>query len=486
MNRGIILWALTLGGLALALYAFFKSGSHPFDWDRFSDGPGGRSENVVASLKDLFIFQGVILAATLVAWRASGRLRLPALESFANRRFVLGAAAVMLVICFTISWKIYEHQPRDVDSVARVFQARTFSSGRISVPVPREPSAMTSFAIIIDQKNDRFYSKYSPGAAAVYAVWYFATGTVWGVNAVLASLTVLLLFSIAQRCYGKQVAVVATALLVTSPFFLFMCASLHSHVACMFFGMAHVYALVRAHETRGLKWFLLAGAMIGLAFATRPFTGFLIAIPSAFWVLVQGWHNGLLRRIAACVAGAAVPVSLVLLYNAALTGDPLTFPFHVYAPSEQLGFGHLVHGSIVHTPIRGLEQTGSMLWLFNNQLLGWPFSLLPLGVLLIVGDRRRVDALATFPGGIEGEGLQGLRQYIRDHREDDFVKGFSSKLLAYALGRSLALSDDLLIREIGRKLDDDGHRFETVIESIVTSRQFLNKRGREHLTANER
>ena len=99
---------------------------------------------------------------------------------------------------------------------------------------------------------------------------------------------------------------------------------------------------------------------------------------------------------------------------------------------------------------------------------------------------RTVDARATFPGGVEGEGLPGIRQYIRDHREDDFVRGFVSKLLAYALGRSLALSDDLLIQEIGSKLASDGYRFETVIESIVTSRQFLNKRGREQLTANER
>ncbi len=36
-------------------------------------------------------------------------------------------------------------------------------------------------------------------------------------------------------------------------------------------------------------------------------------------------------------------------------------------------------------------------------------------------------------------------KYIRDHREDDFVRGFVSKLLAYALGRSLAISDDPLI-----------------------------------------
>jgi hypothetical protein len=97
---------------------------------------------------------------------------------------------------------------------------------------------------------------------------------------------------------------------------------------------------------------------------------------------------------------------------------------------------------------------------------------------------RAVDARATFPGGIEGEGLQGIRQYIRAHREDDFVNGFAGKLLAYALGRSLALSDEPLIQEIGRELAGDGHRFKTLIDSIVTSRQFLNKRGREQLTAN--
>jgi mono/diheme cytochrome c family protein len=95
---------------------------------------------------------------------------------------------------------------------------------------------------------------------------------------------------------------------------------------------------------------------------------------------------------------------------------------------------------------------------------------------------RTVDVRATFPGGTEGEGLLGIQQYIRDHRQDDFVHGFVSKLLAYALGRSVAISDEPLIREIGSKLARDGSRFETVVESIVTSRQFLNKRGREELT----
>jgi hypothetical protein len=99
---------------------------------------------------------------------------------------------------------------------------------------------------------------------------------------------------------------------------------------------------------------------------------------------------------------------------------------------------------------------------------------------------RPVDASATFPGGSKGEGLQGLRRYIRDHREGDFVDNLCRKLLAYALGRSLILSDEALIQDMRGRLAAGGYRFETAIESIVASRQFLNRRGREHLAAEGR
>ena len=47
---------------------------------------------------------------------------------------------------------------------------------------------------------------------------------------------------------------------------------------------------------------------------------------------------------------------------------------------------------------------------------------------------RPVDARATFPGGIEGEGLQGMRQYIRDHRENDFVRQLLRQTVGLCLG----------------------------------------------------
>jgi hypothetical protein len=100
-----------------------------------------------------------------------------------------------------------------------------------------------------------------------------------------------------------------------------------------------------------------------------------------------------------------------------------------------------------------------------------------------VGDRRTqdlsgrpVDASATFPGGATGSGVEGLRAYIRERRQDDFVKNLSRQLLAYALGRSLQLSDESTIDAMRAKLVKDGYRFDSLIESIVSSFQFRHKR----------
>ena len=89
-----------------------------------------------------------------------------------------------------------------------------------------------------------------------------------------------------------------------------------------------------------------------------------------------------------------------------------------------------------------------------------------------------IDASATFPDdGGEGTGLTGVRQYIRDHRQNDYINTLCGKLVVYGLGRSLIPSDDLMIQEMREKAADNGYRFDTLIETIVTSPQFLTKRG---------
>jgi hypothetical protein len=63
------------------------------------------------------------------------------------------------------------------------------------------------------------------------------------------------------------------------------------------------------------------------------------------------------------------------------------------------------------------------------------------------------------------------------HRENDFIDNLSRKLVAYALGRTLLMSDDALIAGMKRALLADNHRFTALVETIVTSSQFRTKRA---------
>jgi len=89
---------------------------------------------------------------------------------------------------------------------------------------------------------------------------------------------------------------------------------------------------------------------------------------------------------------------------------------------------------------------------------------------------RPVDANVVFPGGSQGAGTEGVESYIREHRQADFVDNFSRKLLAYALNRSLQLSDEAVIERMKASLQAKEYGFDSLVETIVTSPQFLNAR----------
>ncbi|TWU22149.1 hypothetical protein Pla52o_32020 [Novipirellula galeiformis] len=89
---------------------------------------------------------------------------------------------------------------------------------------------------------------------------------------------------------------------------------------------------------------------------------------------------------------------------------------------------------------------------------------------------RAVDDTAVFPDKSEGSGLAGLLRYIRDQRQDDFVENLCRKMLAYGLGRTLQLSDEATIAQMRSTLAKQDYRFSSMIEVIVTSPAFLNKR----------
>jgi hypothetical protein len=89
--------------------------------------------------------------------------------------------------------------------------------------------------------------------------------------------------------------------------------------------------------------------------------------------------------------------------------------------------------------------------------------------------RHPVDSTGKLPDGRELKNLDELKKYLLTERRQQFAQALTSKLLAYAMGRSLEFSDEPLVEEITKKSLKNGLRLQSLVESIVTSKAFLTK-----------
>jgi mono/diheme cytochrome c family protein len=87
-----------------------------------------------------------------------------------------------------------------------------------------------------------------------------------------------------------------------------------------------------------------------------------------------------------------------------------------------------------------------------------------------------IDASGALPDGTRLVGVSGLRDHLAA-QPDEFVATATEKLLAYALGRGVELSDRPAVRRIVRDSAASDHRWSSVILGIVRSTPFLMRRS---------
>jgi hypothetical protein len=91
-----------------------------------------------------------------------------------------------------------------------------------------------------------------------------------------------------------------------------------------------------------------------------------------------------------------------------------------------------------------------------------------------------IDAHATLKDGTEFDGIDGLRTYLLTKKKDVIVRLFCRRLLGYALGRSVTLSDLPLIDEMVKELNVHDGRLSAAVLAIVRSPQFRTIRGADY------
>jgi len=95
---------------------------------------------------------------------------------------------------------------------------------------------------------------------------------------------------------------------------------------------------------------------------------------------------------------------------------------------------------------------------------------------------RPIDATASPISGPEFTGPTGLKRYLTE-MQGAYLHQFCKKLLGYALGREVVISDRPLLEKMKHDLAQADYRFSAAVRDIVLSKQFLNRRNDDQVTA---
>jgi hypothetical protein len=88
-----------------------------------------------------------------------------------------------------------------------------------------------------------------------------------------------------------------------------------------------------------------------------------------------------------------------------------------------------------------------------------------------------IDAKSKLKDGTEFEGVDGLRTYLLTKKKDVVVRLFCRRLLGYALGRAVTLSDTALLDEMVSELNKNDEKITAAVQAIIKSPQFRMVRG---------
>ncbi len=99
-------------------------------------------------------------------------------------------------------------------------------------------------------------------------------------------------------------------------------------------------------------------------------------------------------------------------------------------------------------------------------------------VTRVVGGKKQafpVEAKDTFPNGLELDGVDALRTHLMKERRESFAKSLVARLLTYALGRQLELSDQETVNDLVAQLAKNDYHLRDLVYQVVVSRPFMTK-----------
>jgi len=295
---------------------------------------------------------------------------------------------------------VFDGRPLLVDEVAQLFQARVFAAGRIAGTLDPAPELFSALHLV--ERDGHVFSQFPPGGPAVLAAGLLI-GAAWIAVPLCGALAVWCFSAFTRGVEADRpgVSLLASLLFAFAPYMVFMSGSQMNHVPTLlgicaaFLALERATAPGRSMQRRSLLTFA-CGLSLGFAATVRPVDAAAFALPIAVWLAWRAIRDrGELSALVASGVGVAIPVALMLWFNARTTGAPLLFGYEaLWGKGHELGF-HAAPWGVAHTPARGFELVSLYFLRLQTYLFETPIPSLVAAIvaLLLVPALRRIDGV---------------------------------------------------------------------------------------------
>ena len=223
------------------------------------------------------------------------------------------------------------------DEYSYFLQARMFSQGVLALPAHPMADFFETFYV---QVKPVYASMYFPGTALLYLPSGWGLFPFWALPLLAAGTTAGLLYLVLSEFLNGAWGAVGVYLLVSTPMFRFTAPMFLSHIPTLLLGLCVVWGWLKWRRTPTGFWAVWTGAASGWLLVTRPVDALAFLLPTGVGLAADLLRQpGKQRCRSIClVMGSALPfLGFQAVYNRAVTGSTLQFPWSVMAKDTQPG-----------------------------------------------------------------------------------------------------------------------------------------------------
>jgi len=335
----------------------------------------------------------------------NNRLTLPGGSSTQPRSWdgLVAPIAAVLVLIVSVAYALlsFGGAPHLEDEVAYLFQARTFAEGALWTAPPPVAARKAFDFYLLNVEGNRWFSVTMPGWPIVLSLGV-KIGAPWLVNPVLAGVSVLAAHALVLRLSNLGVANLTAILMATSPWLQEIGGSLMPHAVTLAALLVAGLAIANAKAARlsvALALSFAAGCLMGLTLLVRPQEGLVLGVLAGLWILWGRPVSKSLPSAGAYAVGCLLIGTLLLVWNVAMTGDPMSLVQSEYLDrawvggSNRFGFGPDIGpperwGALDvfwpgHSPLEAIINAQHSLSELSFEMYGWAIGSLGLVFLAL-------------------------------------------------------------------------------------------------------